>query len=470
MKTRGLLIAAVMSLFLAGMMVSCGESIGNIEGETKGNSTVLSVNAFSPDSFSVYYTLYSQWNSGFNASLTISNKSVTAIKNWELEFSAPFTITSIWNASVINHTGNMFKIKSADWNKDIPPFGTVNFGFIGGGNHSEPTGYILIGSGTSSSTGISSFSSSKAAVSSSSKSQSHAVSSASKSSSRSSSSSTSSYVSSVSSGVGQVKWAGVRESYYGITENGGSFLSMPGWAKAMNSMAGKWQGSAPTAVWLVSEVDFGTTGIIMQFASNGTNYNNVIFEPYTVDHEAYLDYFDQNGIKVFLQLEPGFADMNTCIDLVLNQFKHHPCVVGLGVDVEWYQCATDGGNATPVSDALAKSWEARVKSHNAAYRLFLKHYDLGYLPVNYRGDIIFIDDTEQNGSFSNFLMEHKNFADFFYPSDVMYQIGYPSDKQWWGSFSDAPKTMGDALVNQTKQNNCGIIWVDFSLRDVLPYQ
>ncbi|TRZ90449.1 hypothetical protein D4R89_04325 [bacterium] len=50
---------------------------------------------------------------------------------------------------------------------------------------------------------------------------------------------------------------------------------------------------------------------------------------------------------------------------------------------------------------------------------------------------------------------------------VIFQVGYNSDKAWWGQTPTPPKTIGEALSQRIPQN-IGIIWVDFSLRDVLP--
>ena len=267
--------------------------------------------------------------------------------------------------------------------------------------------------------------------------------------------------------AGQMKWAGVRSSGYGISP----FPSASAWAYAMNTMASYWSGSIPIGVWLVGEVDFGTTGMAMEFPDPdpGRNWDPKISFSSTDKHEPYLSYFDTHGQKVFLQLEPGFANMNDLIDAVLLQYGDHPSVIGFGVDVEWYRNATDGGTNAKCTDALAQTWETRVKSFNSSYRLFVKHFDRTNLPPTYRGDIIFIDDSEQNGSYANFLDEMIDFADFFYPADVMYQIGYPSDKSWWSKLaSPIPQTIGNELAARSQQEDIGIVWVDFSLNDVMP--
>jgi len=57
-------------------------------------------------------------------------------------------------------------------------------------------------------------------------------------------------------------------------------------------------------------------------------------------------------------------------------------------------------------------------------------------------------------------------ADYFYPNTVVFQFGYPSDKKWWGQLNNPYKTLGDSIANRVKQQ-CGLYWVDFTLRDVV---
>jgi len=265
-----------------------------------------------------------------------------------------------------------------------------------------------------------------------------------------------------------IKWAGVRSSPYGIKP----FPNSDGWIKAITTMGNYFPGSTPVGLWLVGEIFFDGTnsGMDMGFPNPGGNYDQRIRFSDKDMYERYLSDFDSQGIKVFLQVEPGFADMNDLIDATLRQYGHHPSVIGLGIDVEWYQSEKDGGDNAPVTDDLAQAWEAKVKSYNSSYRLFLKHFNTSNLPPKYRGDIIFIDDTQQFPSISEFLAEMKEFADFFYPNPVMYQFGYPDDKSWWHKLDDPiPQTIGRHLSAQTQAgHDAGVIWVDFTLRDVLP--
>jgi hypothetical protein len=268
-----------------------------------------------------------------------------------------------------------------------------------------------------------------------------------------------------------LKWAGVRSSTYGIRDDAKiPFPTGAQWESAMKTMSGYFPGSTPTAsIWLVGEVDYAGGGMMLEFPkpNDGKTYSSLYNFGTTDKHEPYLSYFDTHGIGVWLEIEPGDADIPTLIDLVLNQYQQHPSVLGIAIDVEWINKTSDTDVETPVTDAQAQAWEQKVKSHNAAYRLVLKHYDYLYLPPTYRGGIIFVDDTEQNGSYTAFLADHKGFADHFYPSDVMFQIGYPSDRSWWSQRpAPIPQNLGDALSAQTRQN-CGVLWVDFSIDDPL---
>jgi hypothetical protein len=263
-----------------------------------------------------------------------------------------------------------------------------------------------------------------------------------------------------------LSWAGVRSSSYGTADIG--YPTPQGWTSAINTMASYFPGSSPTAsIWLVGEVDYDKKGMILEFPrpNDGETYGSLYQFSSTDKHEPYFTYFDTRGIQVYPQLEPGDADIPTLIDLVLSRYQQHPSVIGLAIDAEWIHKTSDSGTETPVTDDQARAWEQKVKSYNSSYRLVLKHFEEGNLPPTYRGDIIFVCDDEQNGSLSGFLSEMKRFADHFYPSPVMFQIGYPSDKRWWSQLAKPiPQSLGLKLATQTKQQ-FGVLWVDFSIDD-----
>ena len=182
--------------------------------------------------------------------------------------------------------------------------------------------------------------------------------------------------------------------------------------------------------------------------------------------ESYLTRFDKEGFKVWLQIEPGTASVDTLISLVLSRYRSHPCVVGFGVDVEWCHANTNKWGAK-VTDAEAQRWEQRVQSYNPNYTLFLKHFAQSWMPPTYRGKIIFVDDSQQFASLSDMVSEYKAWGRAFYPNRVSFQFGYPADKNWWGQFSDPPGTIGSALLSAIP-NTYGVFWVDFTVTQVFP--
>ncbi len=258
-----------------------------------------------------------------------------------------------------------------------------------------------------------------------------------------------------------VGFAGVRSSSYGVDP----FPDPATWEACIRVMSDAFQGSAPAALWIVGTIDEGVGGVNLEFPSGGTSYPHISFSEEDM-HEEYLTWFDSHGVRVFLQVEPGFADVPTLVDLVLDRYGSHPCVAGFGVDVEWYGNVTEGGTGVPVSDSAAMLWDSLVASHDAGYDLFLKHWDSGFMPPSFRGDIIFVDDGQGFADMNTFLAAAGEWAGAFHPNRVFFQYGYESDRVWWETLDSPPTAIGAALAGQTQQE-CGLFWVDFNLSELM---
>ena len=244
-------------------------------------------------------------------------------------------------------------------------------------------------------------------------------------------------------------YAGLRCSEYG-------FWPQPttSWVgKAVKSMASRWN-ATPCVVWIVDTW------------SEATN-------------NEFLNYFDNNGIKAILQVEPMDVDVITLIDQYLNKYGDHPCVIGFGIDVEWYT-TWSGDLGKKVSDSEARQWRNRVQMHNADYFLMLKHFFPDWLPPTEREDIVFIDDSQQFPSFHLFINEtdpstkwnigYRVWADFVNPAMSGMQYGYddsdggPSDKLWWSKLDDPQKEIGDSCL-AAGPNTQFLFWVDFTSQE-----
>src|SRR5262245_40454407 len=259
--------------------------------------------------------------------------------------------------------------------------------------------------------------------------------------------------------------AGLRASNYGISP----FPSPAWWVNSIDSMAARFFGSVGEQVAVVVEVSGGGgRGRCWAHFPNpapGTTWPNVVFDS-TDLFEPSFDAFDQNGIKVWVQVEPASCDVPMLIDLVMQQYGHHPSVIGFGVDVEWYRkdLARTG---KPVTDAEAQAWVAQTTSYNAGYQVFLKHWLVEKMPPTYRTGLVVIDDSQGHGSLQAMVDEFKLWGQAFAPAPVGFQYGYQSDRKWWRKLSDPPKTIGDALLAAIP-NTQDLLWVDFTAYDIWP--
>ncbi|MBA9005568.1 endo-1,4-beta-xylanase [Thermomonospora cellulosilytica] len=88
------------------------------------------------------------WNSGFTASITITNTSTAAVNGWSLAFTLPAgqTITGGWNATYRPSSGQVTATNAA-WNAAIAPGGSVSIGFQAThtGDTSPPQAFALNG-------------------------------------------------------------------------------------------------------------------------------------------------------------------------------------------------------------------------------------------------------------------------------------------------------------------------------------
>jgi glucuronoarabinoxylan endo-1,4-beta-xylanase len=118
---------------------------------TTGRTTTTTTVTTTPNSGGtgarVTYTI-NAWNTGFTASISITNTGSTPIDGWALGFTLPSgqALTSGWNAS-FSTSGGAVTARNASYNGVIAPGATVDLGFQGThtGNTAEPTAFTLNG-------------------------------------------------------------------------------------------------------------------------------------------------------------------------------------------------------------------------------------------------------------------------------------------------------------------------------------
>jgi hypothetical protein len=226
-------------------------------------------------------------------------------------------------------------------------------------------------------------------------------------------------------------------------------------------MSAKFPGSTPAAIWIVG--NFDGKGVYLNFPceSPGPNIRCGFFDM----NEETLALFDQLGIAVWLQVEPGDGSVDELIDITLKQYSHHPSVVGFGIDVVWYY-STGIPEGRPFTDegppAGSKPCVSTILTTGSSQAL-----KSGLVASTVREGIFFVDDSQQFNSFEHMLDEFTKWGEHFAPSPVGFQYGYLSDKLWWEKLSDPPADIGRALL-ASRPNTRGLFWVDFTVQDVFP--
>lgn len=117
---------------------------------TQGTTPTPTPTQTSGSSCKVHYAITNQWNTGFGATITITNTGSTAINGWSLQFSFANgqTITQLWNGSY-TQSGSAVTVTNLSYNAAIAPGATLASapGFNGAwsGSNSVPTTFTLNG-------------------------------------------------------------------------------------------------------------------------------------------------------------------------------------------------------------------------------------------------------------------------------------------------------------------------------------
>lgn len=258
--------------------------------------------------------------------------------------------------------------------------------------------------------------------------------------------------------MGSTLGAGFRYSAYGPDYNPGKDY----WLSVGQRMASNFTGAQPECLWIVGTLN--EKGCHFNFPVSSSN--QYISGSSTDQNEETFNLFDQNGVRVWLQVEPGMAPVEELIPIMLKRYSKHKCIIGIGIDVEWYKSFTQP-DGEAVTDAEANKWLTIAREYNPQYKLFLKHWLIEKMPPHARDGIVFIDDSQGLLSLKNMIDEFKVWGDAFKPAKVGFQYGYESDRIWWGDYANPSKTIGDSIINSIS-NTSALFWVDFTVIEIFP--
>ncbi|MEU4515278.1 cellulose binding domain-containing protein [Nonomuraea wenchangensis] len=94
------------------------------------------------------FTKVSDWGSGFEGKVTVTNATTTAMNGWNVQFDVPagYSIPSAWDA-VMTRSGQHYTFTNPSWAPALPAGGSASFGFNGSpGGFPGITGCTLNGS------------------------------------------------------------------------------------------------------------------------------------------------------------------------------------------------------------------------------------------------------------------------------------------------------------------------------------
>jgi parallel beta-helix repeat protein len=246
---------------------------------------------------------------------------------------------------------------------------------------------------------------------------------------------------------------GFHESKYGIGIS--PFPAPEAWYTAGKIASDKFSGSTIGAVWVIGCARSDGASFL-NFPST-KQYPEIRFSA-TDENEEYLDYFDDKGVSVILQVEPGNANVDDLIRLVLDRYSHHPSVAGLGIDVEWYRFSNNW-QGKPVSDEEAEEWYNLISSYNKSYVLTLTHWLAGKMPPTYREGIYFLYDGYNFNSHDDMMSHYTSWGKSFSTSPVGFYLGFPEDRQLRDVYTDPYETIGQDLLNSI-ENTKAIYWIN----------
>lgn len=204
------------------------------------------------------------------------------------------------------------------------------------------------------------------------------------------------------------------------------------------------------------------------FGYRGSTRNISFRSKNLIDHDKAFAVYDEQNVKAIIQLETGNANVISCLNIVNMKFGHHPCVIGYGIDAEWYfykESADKTGR--PIDNSMAERWAQKVISFDPIYTLFLKHWDPSHMPPTFRHpNLWFLSDSQDFNGIFQMMEDFKNWAKTYRDSPVGFQVGYEKDAKWWKNMNRPTLTISHEILRNIS-NTQFLFWVDLTADKVI---
>lgn len=196
------------------------------------------------------------------------------------------------------------------------------------------------------------------------------------------------------------------------------------------------------------------------------------------DEDSYCDELlkmcRENGIKVWLQIQPGDNDPVVLEYITLERFKDYKdTVLGLGIDCEWFRQIFSGEKRgynlrdENGGDYISKALVAMARGFNPDYKVFAKHWKKDFMPKNYRDGMVFVNDSQEFDDEDDMMDDFGSWAEAFQGSPVIFQIGYHEDYEIWKKKEIDIINKLIKTAEAKKNKDLSIVWVDFTFRTFL---
>ncbi|OUM67103.1 hypothetical protein PIROE2DRAFT_5479, partial [Piromyces sp. E2] len=262
-----------------------------------------------------------------------------------------------------------------------------------------------------------------------------------------------------------VEWAGFRYSMYGAKKNFGKIPSADSVNGYVNKIKNHFDENTKGALLLtISSENNGKCVFDFPQPSTVTNSTNIKYSKKD-QFEKLLSKCDEEGINVWLVVEPGNNDLVDLANIVLDKYGNHESVQGFGASLEWYY-RNSKGDGKRLTNSEAERVVNEIRKRNENYTFLAKHWNTKYLPENYTDGMVFALNPNNFEDFSHISAEFKHFAKSFSKSPVIFEIGYGSDRHIW---KDDPISFAKSITSSASRYNehIGIIWTDFTMREAL---
>ncbi|OUM56259.1 hypothetical protein PIROE2DRAFT_19205, partial [Piromyces sp. E2] len=205
---------------------------------------------------------------------------------------------------------------------------------------------------------------------------------------------------------------------------------------------------------------------LFEFPNSGSSSNlkNIKFSRED-KFEDILSKCDENDINVWLVVEPGNNDLVNLANIVLDQYGNHESVKGFGVDLEWWH-RENSSKGQALSNSEAKRVVEAIRERNGDYTFLAKHWKTSFMPNDYTDGMIYVDTAQSFRNLSQMTNEFSKWANAFPDNPVMFEVGYQDDKKLW---KNQPAEFANDIAEAASEynENVGIIWTDYTMKDAL---